>query len=89
LARFDDFFECFAFVVFVAFDGFDKSGNEVVSAFELYVDIRPRRIDSGTQRNEFVVNGDKIKHRNQDNDKYDKRCVHLQPFRTYFDFDIL
>ncbi len=50
----------------VSFDGVDEIRNEIVAAFELHIDLRPRVAHLLSARDETVVNG------NPDHQKEDR-----------------
>ena len=63
----------------VAFDGFDQIGNQVVSASQLHVDLRECVTDSVAQVDEIVVDGNRPKDDQRDDDQDNYGCHTRSP----------
>jgi hypothetical protein len=77
----------------VTFGGFDKVRNQIVPAFKLDVDLRPRVIDLIPQADQRVVDADHEKYQqnrnNDDNDQHYCRKSHrLSPLSTAPEFTL-
>ena len=73
VAGIDDGLQCFALMLDVAFGRFNQIGDQVISAFELDVDLRKRIFVTVPKRHQAVVNAD---HNDdgQQNDSTDNNC---------------
>jgi len=76
VAGLHDAFERLALVRRVALDRLDEVRDQIVPAFELHLDLRPRGVDAIAQANEAVVHHDEHDG-DQDNDRDDDPYSHV------------